>query len=85
MPDRYSLPGPTQSRDWVLASTSIVAGLEMTVKANFAFPVSQGRIGIAAAKSTQAIVVARHPETVPAGPVTVTVTGLTKYLKEQGY
>ncbi|KAK0391128.1 hypothetical protein NLU13_0630 [Sarocladium strictum] len=44
-----------------------------------------GRIGIAAAKSTQAIVVARHPETVPAGPVTVTVTGLTKYLKEQGY
>ncbi|KAH8173144.1 profilin domain-containing protein [Sarocladium implicatum] len=44
-----------------------------------------GKIGIVAAKSTQAIVIARHPDGVGAGPISVTVTGLTKYLKDQGY
>lgn len=45
----------------------------------------QGRKGLAVAKTTQAIIIAHHPETAIAGNATSTVEGLADYLIKQGY
>ncbi|KAH6958631.1 profilin [Fusarium avenaceum] len=44
-----------------------------------------GRKGLAVAKTTQAIIVAHHPEAAIAGNATSTVEGLADYLIKQGY
>ncbi|KAM0342821.1 hypothetical protein ACHAPU_009185 [Fusarium lateritium] len=44
-----------------------------------------GRVGVAVAKTTQAIVIGHHGEAMVAGSTTSTVEGLADYLIKQGY
>jgi profilin len=44
-----------------------------------------GREGLAVAKTTQAIIIAHHPESAIAGNATSTVEALADYLIKQGY
>jgi profilin len=49
------------------------------------FASKQGREGLAVAKTTQAIIIAHHPESAIAGNATSTVEALADYLIKQGY
>ncbi|KAM0200875.1 hypothetical protein ACHAPA_008946 [Fusarium lateritium] len=79
--------GDSGAKDKAFADGLYVAGERFVVARaeDRSIYARSGKKGLAVAKTTQAIIIAHHPDTAIAGNATSTVEGLADYLVKQGY